>query len=302
MQTKPQIQMSSSLHSENTCRPDIHFLLMLIGIILVNGSSFAKNLPMPLSAQSMQPTQEKLEWVGSPVGKQGEPWFVCLIISGSRLTYTSKIYAIQARNQSWTAEWRRHRPKPFKMDEGVGLVTTYELAQVHEKLEQLAQQTGLATQITESSPPCDLDRPQRRTKQSEYLAEIWLRRKDPKQKKYTWSYWSLNHPHLTVDQTANLMIQSISSLVDQVAEEAEDLDGLLTSKDSGLLLLTVTAPSQVWLNGVNHGQWPRTHPLRLAPGVYQVRVKPNRSSQNEVVFEGLEIAAGTKTKFKVEVE
>ena len=68
------------------------------------------------------------------------------------------------------------------------------------------------------------------------------------------------------------------------------------------MLLTVTAPSKVWLNGVYHGLWPSSRPVYLAPGHYRVHIVPIDSRIDPITFEGLEMSAGVKTKFKVEVE
>ena len=68
-------------------------------------------------------------------------------------------------------------------------------------------------------------------------------------------------------------------MVNQVIEllkllPRQDSDRLIERYDSGILLLTVTAPSKVWINGVYHGLWPTSRPIYLAAGHYRVVVVP----------------------------
>jgi hypothetical protein len=298
MQTNLQNHLSSSLLQLIAPQIRLCWLIVLIGISAQ--TSLADKGEASLINLS---TQQRLKWVGSPVGKGDEPWFVCLVLRGSSLLYTTKLYAIQARHQSWTAEWRRHRPKPYQSDEGVGLVTTNELAQLHGRLENLAQNAHLKATITLTPPKCEeLPHYKQSHAKHEYMADVWLRKASTDQALYQWSHWTFIDPHLDIEQSANQMIKDIIDLVTMVAEEREDLDLLLTRKERGHLILKVTAPSRVWINGVFHGEWPSSYPIMLAPGLYQVQVKPLNPTQSPVIFEGLEITAETKTKFKVEVE
>ena len=98
------------------------------------------------------------------------------------------------------------------------------------------------------------------------------------------------------------MMKQVVDLINKVAPEEVDSDRLIQDKDSGTLLLTVTAPSKVWLNGVYHGLWPSSRPIYLATDDYRVHVVPVDQTISPITFEGLEVTAGVKTKFKVEVE
>ena len=102
MQTNLQNHLSSSFLQ--LFAPQIRLCWLILLIVISAQSSFAKEGETSLTNMN---TQQRLKWVGSPVGKGDEPWFVCLVLRGSSLLYTTKLYAIQARHQSWTAEWRR---------------------------------------------------------------------------------------------------------------------------------------------------------------------------------------------------
>ena len=281
------------------------------------------------------------KWIGSPVGTQRLPWFVCVRMQGPSLMYKAKVYAIQARYQSWTAEWHRFRPQPYPSDNGVGLVTTKELAQLYLDVQRLATQSPIAYEDQNQVPPCGpeiyegkVEKPrdskinpkrhksrkrhksQQRTKRStmaaqstkaklkaELLVDLWLLSQNSSlASNQTWHHWKFIDPHLSIEQEPQLMVNRVIELITKVAPEDEDSDRLIKSKDSGILLLTVTAPSKVWLNGVYHGIWPSSRPVYLSTGQYQVHVVPLDPNFSSITFEGLEMSAGVKTKFKVEVE
>ena len=283
--------------------------------------------------------QKKLKrienWIGSPVGTQRSPWFVCVRMQGSSLVYKAKVYAIQARYQSWTAEWHRFRPQPYPSDDGVGLVTTKELAQLYINIQDLAMQGKLQHQVQTQAPPCGAElyenilhtkgknksnSEKTKHKQSSELAtkkkfknrskqqfelrlDLWLLKQHTnKTTGEAWQHWQFFDPHLSLDQHPQLMIQQVVDLITKVAPEGVDSDRLIQTQDSGTLLLTVTAPSKVWLNGVYHGLWPSSRPIYLATDDYRVHVVPMDQNLSPITFEGLELSAGVKTKFKVEVE
>ena len=279
------------------------------------------------------------KWIGSPVGTQRLPWFVCVRMQGMSLMYKAKLYAIQARYQSWTAEWHRFRPQPYPSDDGVGLVTTKELAQLYVNLQRLAAQKPATYKAQTRIPPCGPELYEEKVKKSfdsrmksngsskyikynkkakrqrkaallnkakakaELVVDLWLLSKSsPLSSNQTWQNWKFIDPHLSLEQEPQLMVNQVIELITKVAPENEDSDRLIKTKDSGTLLLTVTAPSKVWLNGVYHGLWPSSQPVYLATGHYRVHVVPLDSNISPITFEGLEMSAGVKTKFKVEVE
>lgn len=320
------------------------FLMALITFVPI-ASVNAQTLISPKPSSPLDQDKDQLEaieqWIGSPVGMQRAPWFVCVRIQGSSLMYKAKVYSIQARYQSWTAEWHRFRPHPYPSDHGVGLVTTKELATLYAQIQSLATQGQVQYELTTQTPPCGAElyetaqinglplqaqmssstksaikkrarhlkyrhRKRKSRKRSieqtnELLVDIWLLNKD-KANTRSWQHWHLLDPHLKLDQHPQLMMKKVIELVNNVAPEGADTDRLIQAQETGILLLNVTAASKVWLNGVYHGLWPSSQPIYLAPDDYQVHVVPLDSNISPITFEGLEISAGVKTKFKVEVD
>jgi hypothetical protein len=244
------------------------------------------------------------QWISQAAFGQMEPWFVCLRLSGARSLYIAHVYAIQARYRSWTAEWRRHRPEGYPTDEGVGLVTDRELTGLYTQLMSHSDRQKISYTETLINPPCSVESigAEHAHGEQEYLAELWLRQPSLKGGTPVWRYWSFINPHLRPEGQAREMIKLIKNLVTSVAIEGSDLDLLLSPKESGSLYLTVNHPSRVWLNGVYYGQWPSVSPIKLAEGLYELKVAPIDPRWESVVYSGLEVLAEKKTKFKVEIE
>ena len=268
-----------------------------------------------VAKQSALPPHLKgvLKWVAPTVQSEDDPWFVCLRLRGPHSLYISKVYGIQARYRSWTAEWRRHRPNGYQSDEGVGLITDQELARLWFDLESASSTGQYPSLETVKAPPCDLDidesrtplpkqDPQKNEDDTEIVAEIWLRRPPKEREKITWRKWTFFNPHLLTDHIPRNMIRLIEDQIRAVAPESIDLDLLLSPGQSGSLYLQVSQASEVWVDGVYRGQWPSVNPLKLSEGKYHLRVAPLDRRYAPVSFDDLEVLADKKTKFKVELE
>lgn len=278
------------------------FTLLALTVVLPNYTS-AEELEEQ-AGQRLSPVKRALKWIEPASRSQEEPWFLCLRLRGTHLVYTHKIYGIQARYRSWTAEWRRHRPKGYSVDEGVGLVTDQEVASLYVKLNESAESAELPHQDTHIAPPCDPDVEERSAvkRHHELIADIWLRRPASAESRLEWRHWRLANPHLALDETPRAMINLIEDQIRAVAEQRVDLDLLLSPGQSGSLYLQVSQASGVWINGVYRGQWPSVNPVKLSEGKYHLRVVPLDERFASVQFEDLEVLADKKTKFKVELE
>ena len=83
-------------------------------------------------------------WIKEPSSGDEELPLVRLIFEGSRYVFVNQRYEIQARYRSWTAYWRRARPKGFEEDEGIGLVTKDEIQSLISQVLKLGFSDGIA--------------------------------------------------------------------------------------------------------------------------------------------------------------
>ena len=282
----------------------VHFIMLgFFGLQIFPVQGYAD----PVTATNHLDAKEverALKWIGPASKSPDEPWFVCLRLRGAHLLYQSKLFGIQARYRSWTAEWRRHRPQGYATDEGVGLITDQELASLFVRLESVAAKASLTHSDVDQLPPCDPDIEDRRVEKSphELVAELWLRRPPSLEEGPKWRLWTFLDPHLQTAQAPREMIDLIERQIYAVAEEQIDLDLLLSPGQSGSLYLQVSQASEVWVDGVYRGRWPSVNPIKLSEGKYHLRVAPLDRRYDSVVFEDLEVLADKKTKFGVELE
>ena len=119
---------------------------------------------------------------------------------------------------------------------------------------------------------------------------------------YQWYSWRFDEPHLRSESGPRELIQLVQELVYQVAPPQNYLDQLLKLDERGVLILKLSQPSAVWINGVYQGHWPSRQVIYLPEDDYTIRAVPLDSQYEPISYEEVEILAGRQTTFRIEVE
>ena len=267
--------------------------------------------------------------VTPPDHVQDEPWLICLLTEGPHLIYTAQLYTVQSRYRSWTVDWRRYRPQGYVHDEEVGLITTLRLQRSLDQILGYARQYQLKPRLTSMPPPCSTEEIEQRPislnhqdspsittrlwvlsphttsatsmKRGRYLDNLSGKELN-KSVGYRWYFWHFDDPHLQSQSGPRELIKIVQQLVHQAAPDQNHLDRLLKLDERGILILKVSQPSTVWINGVYHGRWPSRQVIYLPEDYYTIHVAPLDSHYEPVSYEEVEILAGRQTTFRIEVE
>ena len=263
-----------------------------------------------------------------------EPWVMCLLTEGPHLVYRAHLYTVQPRYKTWTVDWRRYRPRGYRHDEEVGLVTTDHLQRALSDLMRVARQGALKPVVVHTAPPCTTEEVEERERHLDApqgpLITTWLwvlaptdqphkrprssehRRgqSTPPQMKanieqpvsYRWYRWRFEDPHLDVQSAPRELIETVKRLVHTSAPPQEEIDLLLKPAERGSLILKVSQPARVWIDGVYQGDWPSLRMIYLPNGHYSIHVVPLDAHYEPISYEGVEILAGRQTTFKIQVE
>jgi hypothetical protein len=271
--------------------------------------AYAQEVRLPVKDNHWSAPQVK-----TPTSYRDEPWVICLLTEGPHLIYTAHLYTVQPRYGTWTVDWRRYRPRGYVYDEEVGLVTTVNLQRSLDRLLKIVRDNQLKPELIESSPPCSPEEVEARPLSSLVLDSpsitTWLWVLSPESTsaisklgvQYRWYQWRFNDPHLAIHPAPRTLIRTVKDLVHTSAPPQEDVDRLLKFAERGSLILKISKPARVWIDGVYQGEWPSLRLIYLPDGHYSIHVVPLDPRYEVISYEDVEVLAGRQTTFKVQVE
>ena len=275
-------------------------------------STTFRRLALTLSLLASSPAASA--WVGAPAVGDESPPTLCVTRSGPSSFYVQEQAELQQRHGSWTLYWRGTRPAGFGSEEQVALLTQAESATL---LTGLAQRLSslprsLRPRLHSAQPTCPTPSPAHQprwgidTTLSLFLAptaqlpEPLLAHLNPAERstqleRGLWLQWELGDVEASLDPRGALVYALIEGLLSAHLERPPLTDQLLTEQERGQLLVKLSRPARLEVDGVNYGV-PSQRPLLMSPGLHTLTLYPLSPPFGPFTYRQVEVERGKLTR------
>lgn len=259
-------------------------------------------------------------WISSPHLGDEQPPTLCVLRHGLNAYYVEERIELQQRHGSWTLYWHASRPKGFKQEERVALLTEEES---HQFLLDLATKLSSSDLITQRQVP----------QQSQFCppppimnSRIWgvqttislflsanehppltLLQNLPQdfkklqKKQGLWLQWPLGDIETQLNPSAEQSYALIEQILSRYIQRPYPIDQLLIAQEQGLLLIKLNRPARLEVDGVNYG-FPTVQPIPVSIGLHTLSLYPLSAPFGPFHYRQIEVEQGKLTRLSLTLE
>jgi len=271
-------------------------------------------------------------WVGEARPGDEAPPSLCVSRSGLSAYYLEERVELQQRHGSWTLYWSARRPRGFKSEEAVALLTSAEVAELLHTLARRLNAPQLRA-LRHSSPapsgggedrggcPKRLSAPQRASSRTPWgvmtqlslfvaaheRAPEWLleglsgAERARQRRDGLWLHWPLGDLEAQLDPSGQEAYGLIESLLQRHLARPLPSDQLLTAAERGQLLVKTDRPARLEIDGVSYGL-PTLKPIPVSPGLHSLSLYPLEPPYGPFRYRQIEVEQGKLTRLQLTLE
>jgi len=260
------------------------------------------------------PSASASAWVGAPATGDASPPTLCVTRSGPSAFYVQEQVELQQRHGSWTLYWRATRPTGFGSEEQVALLTEAESATVLNKLAQRLSTPSRPSRprLSSAQPGCPAPSPAQQPRWGVHttlslflapdahppeglLADLSRAERATQAERGLWLQWSLGDVEASLDPRGEVIYSLVEALLSAHLERPPLTDQLLTEQERGQLLVKLSRPARLEVDGVSYGV-PSQRPLLISPGLHTLTLYPLSPPFGPFTYRQVEVERGKLTR------